>query len=754
MATTSADTLSSRLSAILHADIVGYSRLSGEDELGTHRTVRAYLGLIRNIVESYGGRVVNHAGDAALAEFGTVAEAVTSAVVIQRELAGLNEALPDDRQVNFRIGINLGDVIVDGTDIFGDGVNVAARVQSLAEPGGICITDSVRLALGTKLALEFEDLGPQTVKNIAAPVRAWHVRAPPETVIPAPAARVRASSRPRSWRLAALLALPILILAAGVPLWWLYPEQQPGDTALALPEEPSIAVLPFRNLSDDAEQEFFVDGLTEDLITDLAKLSGLFVISRNSVFTYKGQAAKAPQVARELGVRYVLEGSVRRAADRLRVTAQLIDAVSDRPLWAERYDRRLDDVFAVQDALKQQIVAALTVELSPGEQAQLVSRPTANIQAYEYYLRGRQALYLLSTTSIRTAYWALESAVQLDPEFAEAYATLALVAAFDYRGTEGWNDWVRPPGRARAQAFYYARKASALNPDLALPELVLAHIHLADRKYDEALAQAEQAIARAPSDAGAMESRALVLTAAGRHEEALQAMEQALRLDPKPPALYYNTLGRIEFALKDYARAAESLQKAEREMIAEENWQTAYYLHATYAYLGRIEELEELHQRWMFPLFNLTAVRMDAFYRQDEDMQHYLTGLRRAGVTEFPYGFKPSEHANERIDGTKLRDLLYGRSFQAFGSTAWLAAEFHFSKEGLATWQVRHDISDTSTTRFEGDGVCFRFPLITRGREACYQVFRNPGDDQFPKQEDYEYVMVGPELYYFSPKNK
>jgi adenylate cyclase len=753
MATTSADTLSSKLAAILHADIVGYSRLSAEDELGTHRTVRTYLGMIGDIVESYGGRVVNYAGDAVLAEFGTVAEAVTSAVVIQREVAGRNQGLPDHRQVRLRIGINLGDVIVDGADIFGDGVNVAARVQTLAEPGGICITDSVRLALGSKLALQFEDLGPQSVKNIAEPVHAWQVRVPPEVVIPAPMTKAQPPGHPRRLWLAALLALPILIIAVGVPLWWFYPEQRPGDTALPLPEEPSIAVLPFRNLSDDAEQEFFVDGLTEDLITDLAKLSGLFVISRNSVFTYKGQAPKPQQVAQELGVRYVLEGSVRRAAGTIRVTAQLIDAVSDRPLWAERYDRRLDDVFALQDALKQQIIAALTVELSPGEQAQLANRPTQNIAAYEYYLRGRQAMYLLTLRSIRMAYWALDRAIELDPDFAEAYATLALASAVDYRGTDSWNEWVRPPGRARAQATQQSRKALALNPDLALPELVLAHVDLADRRYDEALAQVERAIARAPSDSWGYETRALVLTAAGRHEEALRAMEQALRLDPRPPALYYNTLGRIQFALKDYASAAESLEKADREMIAGENWQRAYYLHATYGYLGRTKELDGLQQKWEFPQFNLTAVRMDAFYRRDEDMEHYLTGLRKAGVTEFPYGFQPSEHADQRVNGDRLSNLLHGRSFQAFGSVAWLPAEFHFSKEGLATWQVRHDISDTSTTRLEGDGVCFRFPLITRGREACYQVFRNPGDDRFPEREGYEYVMVGPELYYFSPKD-
>ena len=668
MATTSADALSSRLAALLHADIVGYSRLSGADELGTHKTVRTYLKMIGDIVRSYGGRVVNHAGDAVLAEFSTVAEAVTSAVVIQRELADRNEGLPDDRQVRLRIGVNLGDVIVDGTDIFGDGVNVAARVQSLAEPGGICITDSVRLALGSKLALQFEDLGSQNIKNIAEPVHAWQVRVPPEVVMPAPTTKAQRPSRARRWWPAALLTLPILIIAVAVPLWWFYPEHRSGDTALAPPEEPSIAVLPFRNLSDDAEQEFFVDGLTEDLITDLAKLSGLFVISRNSAFTYKGQAATAPQVARELGVRYVLEGSVRRAADTIRVTAQLIDAPSDRPLWAESYDRQLDDVFAVQDALKQQIVAALTVELSPGEQAQLANRPTENLEAYEYYLRGRQAMYLLTLRSIRMAYWALDKAIELDPDFAEAYATLALASALDYRGTDSWNEWVRPPGRARAQAIQQSRKALALNPDLALPDLVLARIDLADRKYDEALAQVERAIARAPGDSWGYETRALVLTAAGRHEEALRAMEQALRLDPKPPALYYNTLGRIQFALKDYASAAESLEKADTEMIAGKNWQRAYYLHATYAYLGRTKELEGLHQKWEFPQFNLTAVRMDAFYRHDEDMEHYLTGLRRAGVTKFPYGFQPAEHVDQRLSGEKVSNLLYGRSFQAFGS--------------------------------------------------------------------------------------
>ena len=512
-------------------------------------------------------------------------------------------------------------------------------------------------------------------------------------------------------------------------------------------------MLPFRNLSDDAEQEFFVDGLTEDLITDLAKLSGLFVISRNSVFTYKGQAAKAPQVARELGVRYVLEGSVRRAADTVRVTAQLIDAQSDRPLWAESYDRQLDDVFAVQDALKQQIVAALTVELSPGEQAQLANRPTENLEAYEYYLRGRQATYLLAGTGIRTAYWALERATELDPNFAEAYATLALASAFDYRGIDQWNDWIRPPGRARAVAIQQARKASALKPDLALPELALAYVQLADRKYDEALAQVEQAIARAPGNSWGFQTQALVLTAAGRHEEALQAMEQALRLDPKPPALFYNTLGKIQFALKDYASAAESLERAASEMIGEENWQITYYLHATYAYLGRTKELEKLHKRWWFPQFSLTAVRMDAFYRREEDMEHYLTGLRKAGVTEFPFGFQPAEHVDQRLSGEKVRNLLYDRFFQAFALSAGLPAQFSFSQEGQATWQVRHDISDTSPTRIEGDNACFQFAVITRDREACYQLFLNTGDDRFPKLSHHDYVMAGPELYPFSPKD-
>lgn len=750
MAMSSAETLSSRLAAILHADIVGYSRLSGADELGTHRTVRTYLNLIGNIVESYGGRVVNYAGDAVLAEFGTVAEAVTSAVVIQREFAGRNEGLPDEQQIRFRIGINLGDVIVDGTDIFGDGVNVAARMQGLAEPGRICITDSVRRTLGRKLSIEFEDLGLQEVKNIAEPVRAWQVRAEPEVVVPAPAQHARSFSRARRLWFPAALALLILILAAGSLLWTPFLGRS-ADTALALPDEPSIAVLPFRNLSADPSQEYFVDGLTEDLIIDLAKISGLFVISRNSSFTYKDHPTKAPQVARELGVRYVLEGSVRRAADRIRVTAQLIDAVSDQPLWAERYDRPLDDVFAVQDALKQQIVAALTVELSPGEQAKLTDRPTENIEAYEYYLRGRQAMYLLNLRSIRMAYWALDKAIELDPDFAEAHAALAWASAFDYRGTNSWNDWVRPPARARAQAIQESRKAWAMNPDLALPELVITQIHLADREYDEALARVDRAIARVPSDSWAHQTRALVLTARGHHEEALRAMEQALRLDPKPPALFYNTLGRIQFALRDYAGAADNLEKSETGMIADENWQVAYYLHATYGYLERTEALEKLHQKWQFPQFSLAAVRMDAFYRRDEDMEHYLEGLRRAGVSKYPYGFQPAEHVGERIAGAALKDLLYGRSFRAFGSVAWLPATFHFSEAGRATWQVRHDIKDASPATVEGDSICFEFPSITRGREACYQVFRNSGEDLFPRRGDYEYVMVGPELYYFSP---
>ncbi|MCZ6607533.1 MAG: copper-binding protein [Alphaproteobacteria bacterium] len=356
-----------KLTAILYADVAGYSRLTGEDEEGTHRLLSAYLDVITATIEKHGGRTVHFAGDAVLADFSSVVDALACAVEAQRELRNRNEALPEERRVQFRIGINLGDVIVDREDIYGDGVNIAARLEGLAQPGGICISGAVYQQVRNKLELAFEFMGPQEVKNIAEPVPVFQVQLDPGAAGKRPDKGVR----PPRWRSLALAAAVVLLVGAGaVAFWNFYPRSSappidvastaaPENAVPKLPDKPSIAILPFENMSDDPGQEHFSDGLTEDIITDLAQLEDLIVIARASVFTYKGKSVKVQQVARELGVQYVLEGSVRKSGDRVRITAQLVDGKTGHHLWAERYDRDLKDIFALQDEIAQKIRATL-----------------------------------------------------------------------------------------------------------------------------------------------------------------------------------------------------------------------------------------------------------------------------------------------------------------------------------------------------------------------------------------------------------
>ncbi len=356
-----------KLTAILYADVAGYSRLTGEDEEGTHRLLSAYLDVITANIEKHGGRTVHFAGDAVLADFGSVVDALACAVEAQRELRKRNEGLPEERRVQFRIGLNLGDVIVDRDDIYGDGVNIAARLEGLAQPGGICISGGVYQQVRNKLELAYEFMGPQEVKNIAEPVPVFQVQLDPVVAGKRPDRGVR----PPRWRSVALAAAVVLLVGAGaVAFWNFYPRSSappgivastsaPENAAPKLPGKPSIAILPFENMSDDPGQEHFSDGLTEDIITDLSQLEDLIVIARASVFTYKGKPVTVQQVARELGVQYVLEGSVRKSGNRVRITAQLVDGKTGHHLWAERYDRDLKDIFALQDEIAQKIRATL-----------------------------------------------------------------------------------------------------------------------------------------------------------------------------------------------------------------------------------------------------------------------------------------------------------------------------------------------------------------------------------------------------------
>ncbi len=726
-----------RLAAIVAIDVAGYSRLMGADEDGTLAALKAHRAVTTPIGERHGGRLVGMAGDGELWEFPSVNEAVLCAVEIQEVMAGRNAGVPERRQMLYRIGINLGDVMIDGDDIYGDGINVAARLETLAEPGSICVSRTVRDNVRDRLDLSFEDQGEVEVKNIARPVRVFRVLPVGEE---APAL-ARAHARWLKYALAAIIS--VAIVAGGAVWWW---RQQsdfgPADrakTAHALPDKPSIAVLPFTNMSDAPEQEYFADGLTDDLITDLSKISAIFVISRNSVFTYKGRAVMVQQVARELGVRYVLEGSVRRANGNVRINAQLVDAQSGRHLWAERYDRDYKDIFMLQDEVIGKIVSVLAVTLTYNEQTQLARRPTDDLDAYDYYLRAEQRLYGYAISSRADAIGLYEKAIALDPEFAAAHAGIAMAAVDIWRYEYSHS---LPGPVARKRAYVAANAALALDPRNARAFSVLGVLRMVEGRYDEAVEAVRLAVSLDPSNSEAYVHLATVLTFAGEHREALGAMETALRLNPKPPLYYFQELGSVLFHNKRYARALEPLKKARAGGIG-----SLHILAMVLAQLGRIDEagiqVKELLQR--VPFANLAYYRaLHQHYRLNRDLEHRLDSLRKAGLPAWPFGY--DGRPEDRLDTAALRKLTLGRTWFGRGKDGTPFVQ-QTSPDNVVAF--RNNVSlMTGTAWIEGGMLCVHFPATLVSRKSCSYVFRNP--EGAPETGD-EYVQVGVgNVLYFS----
>ena len=558
-----------KLAAILSADVQGYSRLMGADEESTLRTLTAYREVFFDEIARNRGRVVNAPGDALLAEFASVVDAVGCAVEIQRELAERNETLPAERRMLFRIGINLGDVMVEGDSIYGDGVNIAARLEALADGGGVCISGTAFDQIEGKLPLHYQSLGEQRVKNIVKPVRVYKVLSAPG----AAAHRVvRARNRLlRGWRKVAVAAGLLILLGAGALGGWYWKAFSPsgdgasgGDGISALREKPSIAVLPFNNMSGDPKQEYFSDGFTEDIITDLSKISGLLVIARNSSFQYKGKGVDVRRVGRELGVQYVLEGSVRRADNRIRISAQLIDAATGAHRWAERYDREVQEIFALQDEITAEIVSALELELTKGEIERVRRRTTDDLEAWESYARGLEILNLPGASLQEVARHHFEEALERDPAFTAALLGLGWTYVRD--GMKwGRSTAVSPFVRARELAL----RAMAQDDTLAEPHALLGRIHLGEREHEQAIVRGQRAVALEPNGADWRAYLADTLSYAGRDGEAMEQMQRALLLNPDPPSWYPDVLGRIHYQIGRYDEAIAILKELiERELAA------------------------------------------------------------------------------------------------------------------------------------------------------------------------------------------
>jgi TolB-like protein len=570
-----------RLAAILAIDVVGYSRLTERDEVGTLATLKSRRReILQPMISKHHGRIVKLIGDGALIEFGSAVNAVDCAVELQKAMDIANADLAGDRRIVLRAGINLGDVMVEGNDLYGDGVNVAARLESLSEPGGLCISGSVFEQINGKLSHSFVSLGPQALKNIDRPIQ--------------------------TYRLAGKDG------AAAVT----------SAVELSLPVKPSIVVLPFVNMSADAEQAYFVDGLTEDLITDLSKVPELFVIARNSSFAYKGRSVDTRQIARELGVKYVLEGSARRVADRVRINAQLIDAPAGGHIWADRFDRDLADIFAAQDEVVGKIVEGLAGKLAAANLKERY-RPT-NLGAYDLYLRGR-AEWAHSTEAGVAAIPLFERAIALDPNYADAYRWLAISQC------EAWVFRNHPMNPLRQQSMASARKAIELDPENSGTHWVLAFILLLERQWDESAKEYEISLRLNPNDADAWANFGDLKTYEGRGVEALACIEKALRLNPRPPSWYFWLLGGAQSAAGKYEEAVKTLRND-----ATYRTESRVNLASILARLGRFQEAREEATLYLAtnPHFKISHWVKSQPYRDLALRDMYVEGLHKAGFPE------------------------------------------------------------------------------------------------------------------------
>jgi len=578
-----------RLAAILVADVAGYSRLMGKDEAGTRARFNAHLTeLIEPAIASCRGRIVNTSGDALLVEFASVVDAVQCAIEIQNGIAGRNVDEPDDRRIVFRIGVNLGDVIIEGDDIHGDGVNIAARLESLADPGSVVISDKVHSEIRTKLDVGFDDLGPQEVKNIAEPVHAYKISVIPST-------------------------------------------QRGADGPLPLPDKPSIAVLPFKNMSGDPEQEYFSDGITEDIITALSHIRQFFVIARNTTFTYKGRAVEVPAIARELGVRYVLEGSVRKAGNRVRVTAQLINGETGNHIWAERYDRSLEDIFELQDDITQTVVGAIEPELDRAERERAIQTPPESLHAWEYLHRGWWHLRKYEKSEIQEAQSCFHHAVEIDPSFAQAYAGLAEAEFMNLMG-----GFVDKPIDSLEQGFEAANKAVALDGKDSVAHATLGVLHLARREHALAIEALQTALIANPSSAKAHHWLGLVFAFCRRPDDAIAEQVVATRLSPSDPWLwaFMNVRSYAYLHSNRFEQAVEWAHRSLRQPNAPRAPYIVYVI--ALSHLGRSDEAERACETLLvkFPGTSIAKVRNAFPFGREEDLELWIAGLRKAGLPE------------------------------------------------------------------------------------------------------------------------
>ena len=576
-----------KLKAILSADVKGYSLLMTNDEVQTIETLKKYRSLMSDLIQQHYGRVVDNPGDNLLAEFPSAVDAVETAVQIQNRLKKENAKFVEDKRLQFRIGVNIGDVVHDGDRIYGDGVNIAARIEGLADAGGICISRNAYDHVKNKLQVDTKYIGEHQVKNIKEPVRVYKVLLDTDHYTPV------------------------------------------IKEKLELPEKPSIAVLPFTNMSGDPSQEYFSDGLTEQIINGLCKVSNLFVIARNSSFAYKGKAVSIKQIAKELGVKYILEGSVQKAGNRVRITAQLIDALSDFHMWSENYDRDLEDIFALQDEITVKLIFEMQVQLTLGEQARLWEGDTKNIKAYDKFVRGVEQFFHYNKKGNKQARRFLKDAIKIDNDYSLACAVLGISHIYDL----GYG-WTESSIESFAEAEKWAKRAREINESLDFAYMLLGIIHVFKREFDEAIKMAEHSIELNPNGADAHSIYALILCCSGKPEKAINYSNMAIRLNPKSNPMYYDWLSLSYRMIGQYEKAIEYAKKS--IALAPESQTAHIMLTSAYSLSNNMEQAKfyakqvlEIH-----PNFSLEYYKNLLPYKDQNAIDIHIEALRKAGLPD------------------------------------------------------------------------------------------------------------------------
>ena len=576
-----------KLAAILSADVKGYSLLLADDEAFTIKTLKKYRGVMSNCIEQHNGRVVDSPGDNLLSEFSSVVDAVQCAVEIQERLKKENEGLAENKRLEFRIGVNIGDVVQDEGRIYGNGVNVAARIEGLADAGGVCISRNAYNHVKDKLEFGFEYFGEHEAKNIKEPIRVYKVLLESDS----PAALV--------------------------------------DEPLELPDKPSIAVLPFDNMSGDTSQEYFSDGLTEQIINGLCKVSNLFVIARNSSFAYKGKSLNIKQIARELGVRYILEGSVQRAGDRVRITAQLIDATTDFHMWSENYDRDLEDIFALQDEITMKLITAMEVNLTFGKQARLWTGRTKSIEAYDRFMRGLEYFYNFTENDFNQAELFFNEAINIDKSFAFPYVMLGITLFLKI-----FYGWCESVIKTFEQAQASAEKALALDESFDMAHILAAYVYVLKRQYEEAIKEGQRAIELNPNGAESLSNLGAILNFSGKPDLAIKLLNRAIRLNPITPPNYYTFLGIAYLIKKQYEKTIALAKKC--HIISPDQFHAYLISAASYSFLNRKEEAHNAAKQILRidPNFSVNHYGLMLPYKDQEYLNSYLDALRKAGLPE------------------------------------------------------------------------------------------------------------------------